>query len=357
MDYNSKRNTGCRITEFFHRGLRMLCLQNEVLRVTMVLDKGADIIEITDKKSDINLMWQTPVGIREYEKYFPSIANTEGNFHDYYPGGWQLVLPGGGPMNYYGADIGLHGELCLVPWEFTVLCDTAEKIEVRLNGEAYRTPYSVSRVISLASGKKIISFHESVTNHGGDDMQLMWGNHPAVGEPFLDEHCVIDVPAGKLDIRGDVYHAEDSSFGDEEANWPYATDAGGTQVDFSKMPAKTANCMKVLFLKELHDGWFAVTNTKKNLGYGMVFDTKVFPCLWYWQVAKGHLGYPWYSATYQFALEPWSGYPSSYGAAQKNGSLALIRAGETIETDYKFVLYESTKGITKIEKDGVVKTK
>ena len=40
-------------------------------------------------------------------------------FMDFYPGGWQELFPNAGNNCVYkGAELGFHGEICKVPWEF-----------------------------------------------------------------------------------------------------------------------------------------------------------------------------------------------------------------------------------------------
>ena len=84
------RNHACRISdEFTYRGLRMLVMENEIVRVSILLDKGADIIEFRHKPSDTDFMLQTPLGVRLMVNNFDMVASPVGPFPDYYEGGWQ----------------------------------------------------------------------------------------------------------------------------------------------------------------------------------------------------------------------------------------------------------------------------
>ena len=148
MDYASDRASGCRIYEYQHRGQTHLCLENELLRVTMIPDKGSDITEILFKPKDINFMWRAPGGgVRETGKLIPTKQSILGNNLDYYEGGWHESFPGGGPYEKGGMQQGLHGEACLIPWHFRVLEDTTKQISVLFWCEMIRFPAKLEKTI------------------------------------------------------------------------------------------------------------------------------------------------------------------------------------------------------------------
>src|SRR5690606_20223398 len=113
--YTHERNFGCRLTEWIYRGLRTLTLENELLRVTFLVDKGTDIIEFLHKPTDTDFMWRSPLGVRNPATFVPTAARPDGAFLDYYEGGWQECLPtGGDEVPYAGTVFGVHGEVCLL---------------------------------------------------------------------------------------------------------------------------------------------------------------------------------------------------------------------------------------------------
>ena len=71
-------------------------MENELLRVTVLADKGADIFEFVHKPSDTDFMWRTPWGVRDPSLFIPSTGWGEGVWHDMYEGGWQTIAPTGG---------------------------------------------------------------------------------------------------------------------------------------------------------------------------------------------------------------------------------------------------------------------
>jgi len=92
------RKEGTRlIDEVTLRGFEALTLENRWLRVTLLPEKGSDIVEFLYKPLDIDVLWRAPSGFWTQEKLYPADLTTRGSFIDYYPGGWQEILPNGGP--------------------------------------------------------------------------------------------------------------------------------------------------------------------------------------------------------------------------------------------------------------------
>ena len=113
--YTYGRKTGCKSLWTTHTGAcGTAYLENDAIRVGVLLDKGADIFEFTYKPRDLDFMWQSPIEMRK--PFVATNAMAEGAFHDYYYGGWQEVLPAAGWATepYQGVFQGLHGEVSLL---------------------------------------------------------------------------------------------------------------------------------------------------------------------------------------------------------------------------------------------------
>ena len=39
---------------------------------------------------------------------------------------------------------------------------------------------------------------QTIINEADEGFNFSWGQHPAIGVPFLDENCVIDVPNSEI---------------------------------------------------------------------------------------------------------------------------------------------------------------
>ena len=87
----------------------------------------------------------------------------------------------------------------------------------------------------------------------------------------------------------------------------------------------------MFFLTNLKEGRYQIKNPEKKLSFMMEWDAKVFSHLWYWQVAGGSFGYPWWGRTYNIALEPFSG-PPTIARAVKEGNALSLKAGKSLKT-------------------------
>ena len=94
--YLHERNFGCRINEYTYRGLKTVFMENELLRVGILADKGTDIFEFLHKPSDTDFMWRSYLGVRQFTNYILTSPPSNGPWLDYYEGGWQECLPNAG---------------------------------------------------------------------------------------------------------------------------------------------------------------------------------------------------------------------------------------------------------------------
>src|SRR2546425_9898421 len=62
VPYTHERNYACRITECTFRGLRSVILENQIIRISVAADKGADIYEFLHKPTDTEFLLRTPAG-------------------------------------------------------------------------------------------------------------------------------------------------------------------------------------------------------------------------------------------------------------------------------------------------------
>lgn len=159
-------------------------------------------------------------------------------------------------------------------------------------------PFSCEKTLTLISGSPVLEINEAITNQAEETVHCVWGQHIALGAPFLSEDCVIDVPGGTLTNHDEDHHPNNRLKAGAEGPWPLTEGKDGSRVDLSKIPPKSARFYDLSYLSEMPDGWYAVTNQKKGVGWGVVFPKDVFRYLWFWQSIGGGYGYPWWGRTY-----------------------------------------------------------
>lgn len=340
---------GCRATEFTLCGLRALAIENECLRVTILLDKGADIVEFRDKQTDLDMLWASPMGLRAPFSVMPTSYNPDGNYLDFYEGGWQELFPSiGDPGEVRGAKLGVHGEACLLPWSWKLLEESGEKVSVELNARMLRTPFTLKKVLTIARGKRALFIDEVAENVGGVDMKLMWGHHPALGGPFLDGDLLLDIPAAEGVTFPTSFHPNFPS--SKRFDWPRVTD----ELAVDKLPALPGKWAGICYATKLTDGWCALTNPAIGKGFALSFDKALFPHVWLWLVYEGMDHYPWYGKARCVAMEPYSSVPDSLGEAVKQNTALSLRAGEQVKTSLCAVLYDGNRRVQRVTKTGDV---
>jgi len=352
--YTYGRKTGCRISlDYTYRGMRVAFLENDLIRVGVLLDKGADIFEFTFKPQDPDFLWQSPIELRK--PFVATSALPEGAFHDYYYGGWQEVLPSAGWASepYLGTFQGLHGEVSLLPFEAAVQEDTPEAVSLRTWVRTYRSPLKLERTLTLKRDQAALFIRERLVNESPGEFAIMWGHHPAFGEPFLDENCVVRAPAKKVEVL--AFHPNGLWQPGGDYDFPMVPlKRTGQLQDITHVQGREARSVDVVFFKELSEGWYTITNEKTGVGFGMAWDASFFKYLWMWQVYNGHNDYPWYGRTYNCALEPFTSYPpAGIQNAIKNGSAYIMKPEEIINTSLVAVAYQSGAA-TRVSIDGAI---
>ncbi|MCM8822098.1 MAG: aldose 1-epimerase [Candidatus Omnitrophica bacterium] len=330
--------SGCRWACYEWKLGRIIYMENEIIRIAILVDKGTDIVEFLYKPVDIDFMWRSPFPL--YRQGFPeTIHGKLGKFIDYYPGGWQECFPNAGrPCEYKGADLGLHGEVSTLPWEYEIIESTSKTIKIKFSVRTLRTPFLLEKTLKLRSGSPALEIYEEVTNQAGEEMDFLWGHHPAFGEPFINENCRINIKGAKVE----VLPGDGVSFTDLKQTtgiWPEVEGINGKPVNLSKIPSPDAKVSDVIFLSELAEGKYEIINPRISLGFRFEFPEKIFKYIWFWRVARGSFGYPWYGRTYNIALEPFSG-KAILSQAVKNGYQLTLGPGKTLSAELSVTAFQ-----------------
>jgi galactose mutarotase-like enzyme len=353
------RNYGCRLwDDYAYKGMRVVVLENELLRISILVDKGTDIFEFLYKPYDLDFMYLSPNGIRSPLEV-GSKPDPGGPFLDRYEGGWQEILPNGGPpIVYKGAHLGQHGEISLIPWLYHPVEDTAERVSARFWVRTPRLPLFLQKTLTLERGRAVLTTEETLTNEGNEPVDLMWGHHIAFSVPALAGGARIDTSARRLLVHGEMPGLTPRRLRpDQQTRWPIARGPDGEEVDHSLIPpqADVGYC-EMSYLTDWDGGaWYALTNTGKQVGFAAVWDAEHFKYLWYWSELGAQTGYPWWGRFYTIALEPWTSFPTNgLLDAVERGTQLVLQPGESAATTLRAVAYDGLASVSAVSPAGDV---
>ena len=329
----------------------MLVLENRLLRVAVLPDKGADIAEFVYKPTDTDFLWRSPWPLRTPAGAAPLGAGPDTAFLDSYHGGWQELFPiCGNAADYDGVSIGAHGEACLLPWSWRVDEDTPDRVCVELEVTTVRSPFRLRRRMTIRADRAALFLEERVVNDSPQERSFMWGHHPAVGAPFLKEGCRIDTDAATI-VTTSVHSDPSSRLApDTRSAWPDAAALGGGTVDLSRVAGPDEGVHDWAYLTDFAEGWFAITEPDAGVGFGCRWPGDVFPFALFWQNYRARAA-PWYGRAYTVALEPQSTFPADFASGQP---LLSLGPGARLDLAWVAVAYQTKERVHQVSLDGVV---
>ena len=352
-----ERHWGCRINDqVTWHGFHALLIQNELVQIVVLVDKGSEIIQFLYKPLDMDFLWRAPNKLRNPATFASAGGSQPTPFFDRWTGAWFEVLPNGGPASdYKGAPQGFFAETTNVPWNYRILEDSPDRVSVALWIKTYRTPFLLQKTLTLESGRAALFIEERLTNEGQEPLDFMWGHHPVVGPPFLDETCRISAPASRVEVLHDEDGPDYRMGLHQVGRWPLIQDREGHPLDLRVVPLPASRTMDNCYLSEFEAGWIAVSNTRRKVGFGLAWNPEVFRYIWLWQAFGGGLGYPWYGRTYNMGIEPWNSFPcGGLNEALTRGTAMQIDPGQSLDTWLTAVAYTEQDTVTHIHRDGTV---
>lgn len=302
---------------------RTLLVENNKISIVILLDKGADIIELNYKKTDTEFMWRSPAGL--------DLLNQTKTKNMCYVGGWFEIFPNmGEDTTYLNEPMPQYGDVNKIPWEYSVIRDEPEMLKLKLFVRSTLLPLYLEKVMTLKIDDASIYFEEKATNLSNMSVDFTWGHHPNLGAPFLNEDCIIELP--DCDISD--FSADETGKMIEKniGRWPYK-DKGNGKVDLSKIPARDiANEMELLYLKNLKGNWVSVRNTKTGLGFGLIWDEKVFKNLALWRAFDAVNWNYIFGHRYILCLLLKTNHCHLLGESIKHNEQIVLKPGESVET-------------------------
>lgn len=303
-------------TEITRGGLRILQLENESLRLNILPEIGAKILSLFDKKSARNILWENP---RVRPQRFP----IDGNFDNYWCGGWDDAFPTADACVHNGEPYPNLGELRSLDWTVDELKVEEERAVARLSVYGPISAIKATKTVTLA-GKEVRSRFE-IESLCPLPIDFLWGTHPAFA---VQAGTRLIIPA-KLGIVG---QSSDHSLGSpgEQYDWPILRGKLGV-TDMSIVQDVSSGLACGHYATNLQDGWFAIDSG----GSGILFEFPIQTCpnLWLWLVYGGWRGY------HHAIVEPWTGYPVNLEEAAKNGRANHLLPGTKFNVTVRCTTY------------------
>ena len=330
----TERNHGCRYQEIYIHGFKSIILENEVLRITMILDKGCEIVEFNYKKMDLDFTWRLPNGLGSLKNYAKNF-NDDLILTDYYSGGWFEAFPSGGMEgDYFGAHLPIYGEACYLPWDYQILKDDEKEIILKVFCRMIRSPFYVEKTISIKSYEPALMVEESITNLSMQKVHFNIGYHPNFGSSFIDHDLEFNMPECEVEI---LWTFENSRFQlGEKGLWPFLKDKDGNPTDLRNVPEKNSKVNEIISLKGLKKGYMEIKNKDKNINLLMSFDQKIFKNAILWIVRNGDSGYPRYGTTNVICMLPKSNHQIKNKDISSHKDYIEISQDETVKTWIKY---------------------
>ena len=321
-------------------------LQNRALRVTVLVGKGCDVVEVLYKPLDLDLTPRTARGLRRRDEVLAAPWSELGSFLDQYEGGWQEILPHGGPPGMYlGASFPQHGESTRLPWGVAVIEDSPDRVEILCTLRLAIMPFIVHKRFILTGSGASLSMTSTVTNEGAVELPLMCGHHLAFGAPFVGPGGRIELPEGTtFTAHPDSEFASGRRSDGASGTWPSMVDAAGSLIDMRELPPwQTPSDLHYLRPPE---GWYTLTSPQHGIRAKVMWDLETQPFLWFWQQFGAGTTYPWWGTEYLVGLEPWTCAPGTGLAdAAASGTVPIVGAGDSLSTALDVVIEEGNMGI------------
>ena len=294
--YFGDRKKGCRFYEFTFYGFRSLLIENNCIRTVMLLDKGTDIISFVDKKTDTEFVWTNPMGFSCLEKIRKSTMDND-CFSDNYIGGWFEILPNfGDSCTFAGKSFTGHGEICNLPWDYTVIKDSEQEIELMFITRLSKYPFEVRKYLKVYADEPKLDFKEEIINLGNTPIKYTCAFHPNVGKPFLDENCQIELPFANKNI---------------------------------KVPKEGTMTNEIIDFDDIGEGTAIIRNTKTNIGLKFDWDVATYKHCKLWLNMGNSSGHHHHGGAYVACILPCSSKTMCLDkAAESNETLTLNANGK-----------------------------
>lgn len=321
-----------RATRFTRDGLDLVAVENDRVRLVFWPAHGCDVIEFRHKGSDCDALWKNPYLQPPRLDPLPLPHAGRSEFYDTFHGGWLLSIPACfSPCDYYGAPMGTLGEYAQLAWSIDDIREEPKQVSVIFAVHGVRTPFAITRRVTLRTGEDKAGFHTTVHNGATQRLPLVWIEHLLLGGPLLDGGRVMTA-AGNSVVPPTSRPGLTQLQPDSTTAWPMARESTGGLRDLRQVPPRGSMLEHVVALEKFREGWGCLWNASLNLGFELRWDTEFFPRAWLWATGTGGADYPLWGSGHVLGLEPATSSPLPFRDLVERGEVRWIEAGAEIGT-------------------------
>jgi len=284
------------------RGLDILTVENDHLRVEIVPALGGKISSVYNKKLEREFLWSN-AGLLLQE-------NQPGDDYDsHFWGGIDELLPNDLPEQIDGVMYPDHGELWTARLAYTLL-----ENGVAVYGLLPLSGLHYSKTIYLHADAPKINVEYKLVNQTAEHRKFLWKLHAALR---IGEGDRLETGARK----GRIVSREASRFDEMgEFQWPILQG-----VDASVVPKKD-NTMDFFYLFDSPEGEMGLVTGNGKYRFSYAYDQRIFPYQWYFA------SYGQFRNHYTAILEPASAMPVSVNEATALGQCGVLEPNGEIRT-------------------------
>ncbi len=299
-------------------GLPALALAGDRVRLTLIPEAGAKILDLVHVPTGENLLWRNPrVPLRRTYAGAP--------FDDVWCGGWDELFPTDAACEIGQNTFHDHGDLWFAPWEWWVEADDGETATVGLRAYAVSLPCLMERWLTVRRDSPEIHFRHRLTNLGTQPVQFFWNLHVAHA---IDPSSRIVLPVHEVHAVSGWAERFD---GAQQLSWPEHSG-----IDLAAVLPPGAGLTEWLYTPDGEASEVEVFHPARGVGLRLAYDPSVFRTTWLWRVFGGWRGH------YVLLTEPSTGPPGGLAASIADGIAATLAAGAVLETAVTATVLERT---------------
>ena len=313
-------------------GLKVITLENRLLRVTILPELGGRIWQIVYKPHDVALLWNNPA-------IQPARLPRNSSYDDNWSGGWDELFPNDEAAAIDREEFPDHGELWTQEWAADSF-ENADGEGVRLRCVAPVSGVVVEKIVLLPRDLAQLRFTHAFHNARQTAFPFLWKLHPAFA--VSSDHR-IDFPAMQVALEPAFLGTLEG--GPTDFEWP-RFHAGLRVVDLRRVPPASERQLYFFYGHRMRAGWCALTNTRTRLSCILQFDPRIFRSCWLFATYGG-----WRDCNVA-VLEPATGYPFNFAAMQAAGLAQTLAPNGALRTAVIFHVREGISSVGKLDAEG-----